>query len=115
MFFSHFSGIFMMSTLIMIGYSAIKKNKPVVFSQAILPGALSGFLWAIAQISFFVANQNLELVITFPIVSTGPGLIANLWGVLVFGEIKGRRNYLLLGLAFLIVFVAVGLIAASKF
>jgi len=112
--FSHFSGIFFTSTLLIIIYSAIKKNYPVVYPQAVLPGIVSGLLWSFAQIAWFVANGKLEMIITFPIISTGPGLIASLWGVLVFKEIQGKRNFITLGAAFVVIIVAVVLIALSK-
>jgi len=112
--FSHFTGIFVMSTFIMIIYCLIKGNKPVLYPEAVLPGLLSGFLWATAQCSWFVANEKLSLVIAFPLISTGPGLIASLWGVLVFKEIRGAKNFAFLGLGFTIIIIAVVLIAMSK-
>jgi len=112
--FSHFSGIFMMSSLIMIIYSIIMKNKPVVNRELILPGMLSGFLWSLAQISWFIANGLLGMVITFPLLGAGPGLVASLWGVLVFKEIQGTRNFIFLGSAFAIIITACMLIALSR-
>jgi hypothetical protein len=46
-------------------------------------------------------------------VSVGPGLIASLWGVFVFGEIKGTRNFAILGTAFAISITSSILIAMS--
>jgi len=112
--FSHFSGIMVASTFIVILYSAFMKNKPILYPQALLPGVISGALWGIAQISFFVANEKLQMVVSFPIIATGPGIIASLWGVFVFREIKGVKNYILLGAAFIIIIVAVILIALSE-
>lgn len=37
-----------------------------------------------------------------------------MWGVLVFGEIKGFRNLAVLGLAFAFIIVSVTLITLSK-
>lgn len=45
---------------------------------------------------------------------TGPGVVGALWSVFVFGEIKGRRNYIYLSIAIALTFVGVGLITASK-
>jgi len=112
--FSHFCGIYLMSTVILIIYAAYRKNQPVVYSKAVLPGFLSGVLWAIAQTCFFIANANLEMVVSFPLVSTVPGIVANIWGIFVFKEIKGARNFLVLGLAFAVVITAVVIIALSK-
>jgi len=112
--FSHFTGILLMSTLLMAIYCFVKGNKPDVYPNAILPGMLSGFLWAIAQCCYFVANQDLGFVLSFPLISTGPGLIANLWGVLVFREIRGTQNFIFLGSGFAIIITAVTMIALSN-
>lgn len=112
--FSHFCGIFLTSSFYLIVYAAVKKNRPSLSPEIVLPGMCSGFIWAIAQICFFIANSRLQMVVVFPIVSTGPGLVASLWGVFAFREIRGLRNFIFLSVAFLITFVGVGLITASK-
>ncbi|XP_073461890.1 transmembrane protein 144 [Aquarana catesbeiana] len=112
--FAHFSGIFVTSTVYFLIYCAVMKNRPKVYPQAILPGFISGILWAIANCCWFLANNYLSAVVSFPIITAGPGLVAALWGVLVFKEIKGRRNYLLLVLAFCIVLSGSLLTAFSK-
>ena len=94
--FSHFCGIFLASTTYMLLYAAVMRNKPLVNREVILPAFVSGVMWAVAQTSWFVANDNLQLNVAFPIITTGPGLVAALWGVLVFQEITGARNYGLL-------------------
>jgi len=48
--FSHFTGIFFTSTIIFVIYCIIKRNKPRVYPEAILPGIVCGILWAIAQV-----------------------------------------------------------------
>jgi len=112
--FSHFCGIWLTSTFYLLVYSAIKRNKPDLYPQAVLPGFLSGLLWAAADICWFVANVKLSIVVSFPIITTGPGVVASLWGIFVFREITGTRNFLILGLAFFISCVGVTLIALSK-
>jgi len=112
--FSHFTGIYLCSTLFMIIYAALMKNKPVVYPYAILPSLLSGFMWATAQLSWFVANANLSMSIAFPIIATGPGVVAALWGILLFGEIRGRKNFILFGSATLCLGAAGIFIALSK-
>uniref|UniRef100_A0A8V0Y5K5 Transmembrane protein 144 n=1 Tax=Gallus gallus TaxID=9031 RepID=A0A8V0Y5K5_CHICK len=101
--FAHFSGIFLTSTIYFLIYCAVRKNKPDVYPQAILPGFVSGMLWAIANCCWFIANHYLSAVVSFPIITAGPGLIAAMWGVLVFKEIKGLKNYILLSVAFCII------------
>ncbi|XP_072191878.1 transmembrane protein 144 [Excalfactoria chinensis] len=101
--FAHFSGIFLTSTVYFLIYCAVRRNKPDVYPKAILPGFVSGVLWAIANCCWFIANHYLSAVVSFPIITAGPGLIAAMWGVLVFKEIKGLKNYVLLSVAFCII------------
>jgi len=112
--FSHFTGIWITSTFYFLIYCVFKKNNPVLYPKAILPGILSGIVWAIADISWFVANENLLLVISFPIIATGPGVVASIWAIFAFKEIKGRKNILILCGAFALSITGVILIALSK-
>ena len=68
----------------------------------------------LAQISYFLANENVGLVITSPLTSVGPGLVASLWSLFLFKEIQGRRNILLLCAAFGCTLIAVLFIALSN-
>lgn len=86
---------------------------PEVYPAAILPAFASGALWAVAMVAWFVANQNLSMTVTFPIITSTPGLVASLWGVLAFKEIRGKRNLLLLGAAFCLTLTACLLIGFS--
>uniref|UniRef100_A0A1W7RCG4 Transmembrane protein 144 n=1 Tax=Agkistrodon contortrix contortrix TaxID=8713 RepID=A0A1W7RCG4_AGKCO len=101
--FAHFSGIFLTSTVYFLIYCAAMKNNPKVYPAAIIPGFISGTLWAIANCCWFIANHYLSAVVSFPIITAAPGFIAAVWGVLVFKEIKGLKNYLLLLTAFCII------------
>nr|CAB3267042.1 transmembrane protein 144-like [Phallusia mammillata] len=98
--FAHFCGIFTTSTVYLVIYSIIKKNKPQLYPSIVLPGIVSGAMWAIADIGWFVANNYLSEAVSFPIVTTGPGIVASLWGVIVFREVKGLRNFLIMGFAY---------------
>lgn len=98
--FSQFCGVFMTSTIYFLIYCLYKRNKPDIFPSAIVPGVLSGILWAIGDVGWFIANTSLSETVSFPIVMTGPGIIASIWGILVFKEITGIRNYIILGAAF---------------
>ena len=51
---------------------------------------------------------------SFPIVATGPGIVANLWGIFYFKEIRGKKNLLTLLGAFAVTFVGILLIGLSK-
>uniref|UniRef100_A0AAR2K8J1 Transmembrane protein 144a n=1 Tax=Pygocentrus nattereri TaxID=42514 RepID=A0AAR2K8J1_PYGNA len=112
--FAQFSGIFLTSTVYFLIYCAFKKNKPQVFPKAVLPGFVSGVMWGVATCCWFLANHYLSPVVSFPIITTVPGLIAAIWGVVVFKEVKGLRNYLVLILAFCLVLAGALLTAFSK-
>ncbi|XP_020773279.1 transmembrane protein 144b isoform X5 [Boleophthalmus pectinirostris] len=88
------SGIFLASTVYFAIYCAARSNRPRVYSRAILPGLLSGLMWTLATYSWSLANHYLSPANTFPIVNTGYGLVAALWGSLVFKEIKDFANCL---------------------
>ncbi|XP_015199993.1 transmembrane protein 144 isoform X2 [Lepisosteus oculatus] len=112
--FAQFSGIFLTSTVYFLIYCAAMKNKPKVYSKVILPGFASGVMWAIANCCWFLANNYLSAVVSFPIITAGPGLIAAIWGVFVFREVKGLHNYMILVLAFCTVLAGSVLAAISK-
>ncbi|KAL4230235.1 hypothetical protein ACF0H5_010621 [Mactra antiquata] len=94
--FATFTGILASSTVYFLIYAAFTGNNPKVYPRAILPGFLSGLMWGVATASWFVANKVLSEAVAFPIVTTGPGVVASILGVLVFKEIQGRRNILIL-------------------
>lgn len=112
--FPHFCGIWLTSLGLLLVYCLAKKGKPTVFPEVIAPGWLSGVIWATAQISWFFANQYLEVVVAFPLISIGPGLVGALWSVLVYKEITGRKNIIMLSMAFVVVGIAAALIVVSK-
>ncbi len=45
--------------------------------------------------------------------SIGPGLISALWGIFVFGELKGKKNYMLVLAAFICIATAAIIIGLS--
>ena len=113
--FSHFCGIFATSTLWFVVYCAVMRGAPMINPRLTLPAMLSGVMWAIAQTCWFLANTDLGgTSISFPITTSGPGIISALWGVFVFGEIQGTRNYLVLCAAITMACVGCTLIALSK-
>eukprot|EP00069_Balaena_mysticetus_P013344 bmy_22043T0 len=112
--FAHFSGIFLASTVYFLAYCIAMKNNPKLYPKAVLPGFLSGILWAIATCCWFIANHSLSAVVSFPIITAGPGFIAAMWGVFMFKEIQGRQNYLLMILAFCIILAGALCTAFSK-
>ncbi|TKR64497.1 hypothetical protein L596_025017 [Steinernema carpocapsae] len=111
---SHYSGIFVTSTVILLGYLAYTRNRPFVNSRTILPSFTAGIMWAMAQLSWFLANDRLSQSITFPINSMVPGVCAALWSVFYFKEIEGRRNLRLLTIAVLVTLTGATLVGISK-
>jgi len=112
--YSHFTGILMTSTLIVVVYCSVQRNVPHVYPEAILPGLLSGFLWAVSQTGWFIANSALSFVITFPILQAAPALIAVLLGYFIFRENRGRRNLILLGVAGALCVISILLTTLAK-
>lgn len=86
--FACFCGIYSTSTVYFVIYIIFMKNKPKVYPKVILPGVISGLMWGGATAGWFVANQVLSPAIAFPIITTGPSIIASLWGIFVFHEIR---------------------------
>ena len=111
---SHYIGIWLTSTAFMIGYALFKKNNPFVNPKSLLPAMVAGTGWGVAQAGGFIANANLGLTTSFPIICTGPGVIGALWGIFVFKEIRGIKNYLWLAGAFTLTFLGIILITLSK-
>ena len=71
-------------------------------------------VWGLAMVCWFVANANLELVISFPIVTMGPGLVNMFYGCWLFNEVSGLRNYLLLAASVALYALASVVIVLSK-
>jgi len=109
------SGILYGSTFVPIIYikDHSKKNDSV-YAGASQYGFLSGVLWAIATCCWFIANHALSAVVSFPIITAGPGFIAAMWGVFMFKEIQGLQNYLLMIFAFFIILSGALCTAFSK-
>jgi glucose uptake protein GlcU len=56
--------------------------------ELVIPAAVSGLLWSVAQTAVFVANEKLSQTIVFPIVGCLPSVVAVVWSVFVFHEIR---------------------------
>ncbi|XP_052077458.1 transmembrane protein 144-like isoform X2 [Mytilus californianus] len=98
--FADFCGLYITSTVFFVIYIIFMKNKPKIYPKVILPGLISGVMWSVGTSCWFVANRSLSIPVAFPIVTTGPSIVASLWGVIVFKEIQGTRNLLILFLGF---------------
>ncbi|KJE90438.1 transmembrane protein [Capsaspora owczarzaki ATCC 30864] len=112
--FAHFTGIYATSTCYFVLYCIAKKNQPMIYPKLVLPSMISGIMWAISQSMWFVANQNLSQTISFPIISTGPGVVSSVIGIVIFHEISGKRNFIFLAFAFAFAFGGVIMTALSN-
>jgi len=112
--FSHYLGIFLMSTFAFLVYVAIHRNAPQIFPSSIVPAFLSGAMWGIAQAFWLVANGTLGLTVAYPIVTLGPTIVSSLWSVFLFKEIRGRRNLIILSVAMLSNITCVLMVAFSQ-
>ena len=114
--FSHICGIFAASTFYFGLYIACCGGWANAYKlpEIRIPALISGIMWAIAQVSWFVANGALGFSIAFPMITSGPGFVAAIVGVLLFREIEGRKNFAVLGLAFVFTVTANALIVASR-
>ena len=111
---SQFSGIFFASTLYFAMYAGCTRNRPEINREVALPAVASGVLWGVADALWFVANEQLGFVVAFPIVLSGPGVVASLWGIFVLGELRGTRNLVLAALVSTLVAGGAVLISLSR-
>ena len=111
--FSQFVGIFATSTCWFIVYCIYMRGSPLINPRLVLPAFVSGAMWAIAQAAWFISNATLQKSVAFPFTTSGPGIVCALWGVFVFGEIRGCRNYLFLSAAITLAVVGCTLIGLS--
>lgn len=105
MVLSQFLGIFLASWVYTVVYGLWKLRRSAemfVNVPMILPAFLSGVIWAVAQVGWFVANSNLSMAVAFPIICATPNAVGCAWGVFVYNEVvRTKRNIgtLLLGLS----------------
>jgi len=112
--FAHYCGIYVGSTVYFIIYSCYKKNRPQLYPSAILPGVVSGSMWGVAEVGWFIANKYLSPAVSFPIITSGPALVASVWGVLLFKEVSGKKNFLIMAVAYTLTITASVLAGLSK-
>mmetsp|Transcript_34593 Transcript_34593/g.80713 ORF Transcript_34593/g.80713 Transcript_34593/m.80713 type:complete len:336 (-) Transcript_34593:225-1232(-) len=112
--FNQFCGIMAASIVYFLMYCGWKNNRPQINPEIMLPGFISGVMWAIAQSCWFVANVDLGYAAAFPIILIGPGLVGSLWSVFLFKDICGLRNHLLLTGYFVLAAASCACIVASR-
>jgi glucose uptake protein GlcU len=110
---SHFTGV-LVFTVLAFGTFKLLSPSCYVGTDVVVPGLIAGILWGIAQVCWFKANAVLSYVVAFPIIVGVPGVIAALWGVVLFGENRGRKNMFLLGAIIFLQATSLICIATSK-
>ena len=121
MAFSQFCGILLASfsyfciyNIYMQGFTSVP-GEPFVNKKLIGPGFACGMVWAFAQIGWFYANEHLSMQIAFPVITTAPGLIGTIWGIILHDEISLKPlNMFFLALAIAVAGTADALITLSK-
>ncbi|ELP87245.1 hypothetical protein EIN_094720 [Entamoeba invadens IP1] len=112
--FSQYCGIMFSSTFFLLAYCIVFRNKPIVYSSTTMPALIAGVMWGLAQALLFYANTSLPYIIVYPIVCTLPSLISSLWGIVVFKEIFGWRNFMFFAAGTLVLFVGIICIVISR-
>jgi hypothetical protein len=110
---SFYTGIFLATLFYFIVYCVIKRNQPRVYANLILPGLVSGWMWGVAGLFYFLATSVLSQAVSFPIANCGPSVFSALWGVLLYKEIKGGRNIMFLFAGFSVAISASVLLGLS--
>jgi drug/metabolite transporter (DMT)-like permease len=108
------TGILFTSMIYFIIYCIYKKNKPEINKEIVLPGIISGLMWGGANILVFMSINHLGDSIVRPITATGPFIVSSLVGVLIFKEIKGLKDFTILGIGFILSITGITLFAWSK-
>uniref|UniRef100_A0A7I4XRG7 Transmembrane protein 144 n=2 Tax=Haemonchus contortus TaxID=6289 RepID=A0A7I4XRG7_HAECO len=112
--FSFYCGVMCASVFIFILYSLYRRSKPWINAEAALPSILAGAIFAVAMTSFVIAIDVLNASIAYPICAMAPGLVVSMWSILYFREITGRRNLILLAIAYGFTLLGVALMTISK-
>ena len=111
--FSHFCGVLFTSTLVFVAYAAATRGRPWVSPATLLPSYAAGLCWGVACTLWFLTNARLSIVIAFPIITIGPGVITAVIGAVFFREVQGARNIALMAAAIAVYAAGAVLIATS--
>ncbi|CAD5216771.1 unnamed protein product [Bursaphelenchus okinawaensis] len=112
--FPHFTGIYLTSTAAFLVYTVYRQNQPFIDPKICIAAFWGGILWATAMLAWFVANDRLSQAVTYPINGMVPGVVATIYSVFYFREIKGRRNFQILITAIVITLIGAGMVGLSK-
>lgn len=113
--FIHFTGLLMTTLVAFLVYAGLMKNRPNVYPRLAIPAFINGVLIGLAQVGWYIGNKNLSFNITFPINTSGPSVVASLWGIIAFREIRGAKQLTLVSIAIFVSILGVIFITLSKF
>ncbi|KAI1704567.1 transmembrane family of transporters domain-containing protein [Ditylenchus destructor] len=91
--FSQSSGSFLMSTVIFIGYTFYKKNRPTLNPSICLPAFFSGIIWSGGMDFWLLSATKISQAIAGPIVAIVVACVASSWSVFYFKEIDVSPLY----------------------
>jgi len=111
--FTLFSGIYIMSTVVFCIYCLLM-GTPKINARATIASYICGVLWAIAMAGMMVATAKLGFTVGYPISGIGPILVTSLWSVIWFREIRGRKNAILLSVAFVFIIIGIAFLVLSR-
>jgi hypothetical protein len=109
--FAHFCGTNAALSIVFVLYTLIYRKRVFINAKTTFPAILSGCLDATGQAAFLVANRTITQAIAFPLNSfvrfddfltfstfghyfKGPAIIASLWDVFYYKEIKVMSKHL---------------------
>lgn len=108
------SFLFSMSIGILItGIAFFLVARPKIQTNILFPGAFSGILWNVANISSFFVVSILGIAIGIPLTQMAL-FVSVLWGLLYFKEVKGKEKITKLIIAAIILFVGAVALSLSK-
>ncbi|WKX92159.1 hypothetical protein Q1695_010300 [Nippostrongylus brasiliensis] len=90
------------------------RGSPWISPEAALPSLSAGALFGLGMASFVVAIDHLNASIAYPICAMAPGLVVSMWSILYFREITGKRNLIVLAVAYCFTLVGVTLMTVSR-
>ena len=113
--FSTYNGILLSALIWFTLYVFFTKNKPQVNKIGTFPAIICGIVWSIGMGCWFYAMSILGGETAYPIVSSLPQCVASLWGVFLYGEVKGIKNLLILSIAIAFALAGILCISISKY
>jgi glucose uptake protein GlcU len=111
---SNYVGIVLAGNVALVVYVLIRNEKAQLQRANVFPALLSGAIWSAAQTAWFKANEELSMVIAFPIISSLPGVIALLIGVIFLGELETTRARFFAAAGIAVRLTGIALIALSN-